>query len=193
MAGSFEKTSLGWQLRLMQQRVGEWLERLFAPIDRARLPNEILPEWLLRLLFWVMAGAMLGWLGWQLYTFLRPYLGALVPSQQGQAVKTDRTDRPLTVAEWLRRSRNFAQQGDYREACRALYLAALQRLNDTEPVPHEASRTDGEYLQMIQTLPRSAPYQVLIRTHEQLCFDNAEISANEFDRCQRAYQEIETA
>lgn len=193
MAGSFEKSSIEWQLRLVQQRVSEWLERLFAPVDRARLPNWSLPEWLLQLLLWVIAGMLVGWVGWQLYTLLRPYLNTLAPSQQGQAVNRSRADRPLTVAEWLRRSHTFAQQGDYREACRALYMAALQRLNDTEPIPHEASRTDGEYLQIIQTLPCPAPYQVLIRTHEQLCFDNADISANEFDRCQRAYQEIETA
>lgn len=191
MSGSFEKNSFGWQLHLLQQRVGEWLERLFAPVDRTRLPNWSLPEWLTRLLFWVLAGIMLGWLSWQLYQLARPYFAAMTIAQAGQPDRRSLADAPVTVAAWLQRSRTFAQQGNYREACRALYMAALQRLNDTEPIPHEPSRTDGEYLQIVQTLSRSAPYQVLIRTHEQLCFDTTDISVDEFDRCQQAYREIE--
>jgi Domain of unknown function (DUF4129) len=190
MSGSFEKNSPEWQLHLLQQRLGEWLERLFGATDRARLPNWSLPEWIMRLLFWVIAGLLIGWLSWQVYQLARPYFRAMTITQTGQSDRRS-AGSPLTVAAWLQRSRTFAQQGNYREACRALYMAALQRLNDAEPIPHEPSRTDGEYLQIVQALPRSAPYQVLIRTHEQLCFDNADISVDAFDRCQQAYREIE--
>ena len=191
MTGSFEKDSLEWQLHLLQQRVSEWLERLVAPVDRAHLPNWVLSEWLMRRLFWVIAVLLVGWLSWQVYQLARPYLATLTLANVGQPDRRSPINAPPTATVWLQRSRTFAQQGNYREACRALYMAALQRLNDTEPIPHERSRTDGEYLQIVQTLPRSAPYQVLIRTHEQLCFDNADISAAEFDRCQQAYREIE--
>lgn len=191
MAGSFEKTSLEWQLQLMQQRLSEWLERLFAPIDSQSLPNWSLPDWWLRLLFWTMVGSFMTWVSWQLYQLARPYVAALAIAQQGQSDRQSPVDRSLTAAAWLQRSRTFAQQGNYREACRALYMAALQRLNDTEPIPHEPSRTDGEYLRLTQTLSRPAPYQVLLRTHEQLCFNNANVSVDEFDRCQQAYQDIE--
>jgi hypothetical protein len=191
VAGSFEKSSIGWQLHLQQQRFSEWLERLFAPIDRTRSPNWLLPEWLLRLLFWVIAGILVGWLSWQVYKLARPYFQTPI-AQVGQSDRRSPHSSTSTVAAWLQRSRAFAKQGNYREACRTLYMAALQRLNDVEPIPHETSRTDGEYLQIVQTLPRSAPYQVLIRTHEQLCFDNADLSVDDFDRCQQAYQEIET-
>jgi hypothetical protein len=191
VAGSFEKNSIAWQLQLMQQRLGEWLERLFAPVSGQSLPNWSLPDWLLQLLFWVIVGGLISWLGWQLYQLARPYFAALKIAQQGQSDRQSSVDRPVTAAAWLQRSRIFAQQGNYREACRALYMAALQRLNDTEPIPHEPSRTDGEYLRLTQTLPRPASYQVLIRTHEQLCFNNTDISVDEFDRCQQAYHEIE--
>lgn len=190
MAGSFEKTSIEWQLQLLQQRLSEWLERLFAPIGNQSLPNWVLPDWLLRLLFWVVIGGLASWVSWQLYQLVRPYFAVKI-AQPKASDRQIEVDRPLTRAEWLQRSRTFAQQGDYREACRALYMAALQRLNDAEPIPHESSRTDGEYLRLIQTLPRPAPYQVLIRAHEQLCFNNADLSAIEFDRCQQAYQDIE--
>jgi len=191
VTGSFQKSSVEWQLRLVQQRLGEWLERLFAAGDRAHRPNWALPEWLLRLLFWLIAGALIVWLSWQLYTLLRPYFDAAIRTQSRPSDNQSQIERPVTVATWLQRSRTFAQRGDYREACRALYMAALQRLNDSDPIPYEPSRTDGEYLQIVQTLPRPTPYQVLIRTHEQICFTEAEVSAAEFDRCQQAYQDIE--
>jgi hypothetical protein len=88
------------------------------------------------------------------------------------------------------------RQGNYREACRSLYMALLQKLDEAQVIPQQASRTDGEYLQQIETLyVRSrlsdvAPYRTLILTHEQLCFGNTEISDAEFRDCQQAYQEI---
>jgi hypothetical protein len=191
VAGSFEKTSIGWQLDLLQQRLSEWLERLFAPIAPRSLPDWSLPEWLLRLLLWIIIGSLISWAIWQVYQFARPYLTALTIAQQGQTDRQTQVAQSITSAEWLHRSRTFAQQGNYREACRALYMAALQRLNDTEPIPYEPSRTDGEYLRLVQTLPRPAPYRVLLLTHEQLCFSNTGISADAFDRCQQAYREIE--
>ncbi|XGW00108.1 MAG: DUF4129 domain-containing protein [Leptolyngbya sp. BL-A-14] len=193
MAGSFEKNSFGWQFHLLQQRLSEWLEQLFAPIGRRVLPHWSLPDWLLRLLFWIILGSLISWVVWQLYQLVRPYFATLAIAQKGQANPQAQVERPLTVTAWLQRSRTFAQQGDYREACRALYMAALQRLNDKEPIPYEPSRTDGEYLRLVETIPRSAPYRVLLRTHEQLCFSNAEITADAFDRCQQAYQDIEAS
>jgi hypothetical protein len=98
----------------------------------------------------------------------------------------------LPVSGWLRQVQAFQRQGNYAQACRALYMAMLQRLDDTKQVPQQASRTDGEYLQAIQTLNQPTPYQVLITTHERVCFDdNSTISSATFERCQQAYREIE--
>ncbi|MBD0347133.1 MAG: DUF4129 domain-containing protein, partial [Coleofasciculus sp. Co-bin14] len=63
--------------------------------------------------------------------------------------------------------------------------------NDTGLVPHQSSRTDGEYLQLIQQLPKPTPYQTLLVTHQELCFSNTEASRSVFDQCQEAYREID--
>ncbi|MEG4005235.1 hypothetical protein QUA41_00410 [Microcoleus sp. Pol11C1] len=52
----------------------------------------------------------------------------------------------MSVAKWLLRSQKLQQQGKYRQACRCLYLAALQPLNDAGTAIHQPSPTDGEYL-----------------------------------------------
>ena len=69
-------------------------------------------------------------------------------------------------------------------------MAALQRLNDAGTAIHQTSRTDGEYLQLIQQLPQPAPYETVISIHQQLYFGNAEASQSTFEQCQQAYQQI---
>ena len=200
-AGSFEKTSLGWQFHQLQQRVGEWFELKFSQaIDNSpKLPDWGLPPWLEKALFWLaQVGAwlilalFLAWVSLQLYQLLRPYWASLqFQTGQSTAKPTQPQSNELTVAAWLRRSQHYQQQGNYGEACRALYMAMLQRLNDANLAPHELSRTDGEYRQLIQSFPQPQPYQILIATHEQLCFGSAKISSEMFERCQQAYREIE--
>jgi len=197
--GSFEKTSFGWQLSQLQQRVGEWWElqtSRFAP----NLPDVSVPSWLdsrvvwiiAKAAFWVILALLLSWAALQIMRLLSPYFYTLTNQLSQPADRATKTsDSELSVAGWLQRSQKFQQQGNYREACLCLYMAMLQRLNDTGLVPHQSSRTDGEYLQLIQQLPKPTPYQTLLVTHQELCFSNTEASRSVFDECQEAYREID--
>jgi hypothetical protein len=197
--GSFEKTSFGWQLSQLQQRVGEWWElqtSRFAP----NLPDVSVPSWLdsplmwtiAKAAFWVILALLLSWAALQIMRLLSPYFYTLTNQLSQPADRVTKTsDSELSVAKWLQRSQKFQQQGNYREACLCLYRAMLQRLNDTGLVPHQSSRTDGEYLQLIQQLPKPTPYQTLLVTHQELCFSNTEASRSVFDQCQEAYREID--
>jgi hypothetical protein len=195
MSAAFEKNSFGWQVQQISQRVGEWFERVFIAPNLPNLPD--VPKWwfpenLLRVAFWTIVIFASIWLGWQIWRLLSAYLNSLNPENArwlNRSSKGEAHDR--TVATWMRQMQEFQRQGNYREACRALYMAMLQRLNDTKLLPHKSSRTDGEYLQVVQQLPQAQSYQTLISTHEQLCFGNTAISSEEFSICQRAYQEIE--
>ncbi|MEG4029067.1 MULTISPECIES: DUF4129 domain-containing protein [unclassified Microcoleus] len=69
-------------------------------------------------------------------------------------------------------------------------MALLQGLNDGGTVVHKPSRTDDEYLQLIQQFPQPVPYETLIKIHKQLYFGNREDSASTFQQCQQAYQQI---
>ncbi|PSB17852.1 DUF4129 domain-containing protein [Phormidesmis priestleyi ULC007] len=193
-ADSFDKNSLGWQLQQLAQRVGEWIEARFpqnSP-NLPQIPNWSFPTWLLEAMFWAIVLSATLWLSWQLVRLLAPYwAGSSAQDAKWQLHKSASKEEERSVAGWIRQMQEFQRQGNYREACRALYMAMLQRLNDTKLVPHQFSRTDGEYLQVVQPLPQSQAYQTLIRTHEQLCFGDGVISADVFNRCQRAYQEIE--
>lgn len=191
MFGTYEKNSFGWQIQQLQHRLSEWWERLTLPEGQVDVPNWSIPEWLFRSVFWLIAVVLAIWVGLRLYRLLYPYLNLTWLERPSQVTPPSSHSTDFSVAEWLQRSRKFAQQGNYREACRALYLATLQRLHDIDLIPSQPSRTDGEYLDMLQTLPDPRPYEVLMQTHEQLCFSKTDISRDSFDRCQRAYQAIE--
>ena len=198
---SFEKNSLGWQLGQLQQRFGEWWELQTSQFSPKR-PEASVPSWLnspilwlvARAAFWLLLALLLSWAALQIVRLLSPYFYSL----RNQLSQPDDKAREtlvseLSVAEWLERSQKFQQQGNYQEACLCLYKAMLQRLNDAGIAPHQSSRTDGEYLQLIQQLPQPQPYQTLLMTHQQLCFSNAEASPSVFEQCQQAYREIEAS
>ena len=84
------------------------------------------------------------------------------------------------------------RQGNYSEACRCLYIATLQQLHEKKILRHKSSRTDGEYLQLLQlSVTPIQPYETLITTHEQLCFNNTEVQEENYQQCQQAYREID--
>lgn len=200
MPTSFEKTSLGWRMQQFQQQVSEWVELQLSRLN-INVPEWSPPDWsinapwlweLLKIAVWLLLGLLLTWLGWQLWRQFSPALYSLI-SKAGNSsgYKVTTRDNELTVQEWLQRSQAHFRQGSYREACRCLYLATIQRLNDTGIAPHQPSRTDGEYRQLVEPLPQFQSYQTLIATHEQLCFGNAEILPEDYDQCRQAYREIE--
>lgn len=191
---SFEKTNLGWKLGQLQQQVQEWWELQTAP----NLPNINLPSWfdspILRAIaqaaFWGILALLAVWMTWQIWQQLRFYIHRFQKQHQITDVSAQQTIKNLSVAEWWLRSQKLQQQGKYRQACRCLYMAVLQRLNDAGTAVHQPSRTDGEYLQLIEQLPQPAPYETVIRIHQQLYFGNVQADASTFEQCQQAYQQI---
>ena len=190
----FEKNSWGWQISQFQQQVGEWLELQLSHFgsNLPNLPNWSLSRWSLNLIFaiaWLLVALVVFWLVWQLWRFLQPYLYSLgFQTEKSTGISTTTTQ--LSQEAWLKRSQVYFNNGNYREACRCLYMAMLQRLDESAIAPHQPSRTDGEYLQLVQQLPLSQSYQTLIATHEQLCFGDVEILPENYNSCQQAYREI---
>lgn len=192
-SGSFEKNNLDWQFQQLSQHIGEWFEGLFG----SRNPNAPdpqlpeIPDWLLKGLFWLILIGAIAWAIWQLYRLFRPYLAPYWHTQQADHAVIEPLSVKRTPPEWLQQAQAAHQQGDYRTACRFLYLASLQQLNDRGIILQDLSRTDGEYLSLMRTQDLAHPYQVIIHIHERICFDRVTASPEIYDRCWRAYQEIE--
>jgi Domain of unknown function (DUF4129) len=195
---TFEKTSWSWQLSQFQQQAGEWWEYQFYRFEKAlpKLPTGwLISPWLgelLKFMFWLVLGLFVAWVGWRLWREFSPYVYSWL-NRTGNftdfRVKTRSNES--SIALLLERSQEFYRQGNYREACRCVYLAMLQQLHQKALAPHKLSRTDGEYLQLLRSsVAPIQPYETLITTHEQLCFGNAEILPDNYEQCRQAYREI---
>jgi hypothetical protein len=197
-ADNFEENSWTWQGQQWGQQLQEWWE-LHTRLLEKNLPSFSLPDWLknlglppwlYQLIFWLLLGLVLVWLGWQLVSVGIPYFqkvwqhSPLFPSSP--QVKT----KPLSVAKWLKRSQQFQAQGNYSEACRCLYFALLQQLDDGGIIPQRISRTDREYQQLVAAFPKNSLYHILLTTHEELCFGLQPISPEKFTQCQQALETI---
>lgn len=199
-ANAYETDSLNWQVRQGTQRLSEWIEYQTAQwtidldIDLPDLPNWAWPEEIGQGIFWLLVVAGSIWLSWCLTRGIAPYFQRWLDAKQdwttalSQAAPTASTHSPQY---WFRQAQVQARQGNYRDACLALYQATIQRLNDSQTLPHDPSRTDGEYLQQLAPGPRFRPYQLLFHTHERLTFSPEAASAETFQRCRRAYEEIQ--
>lgn len=196
-AGSFETTNFGWQVQQLQQQAAEWLELQFSQFNPPQVSWPSLPadwSWLLWVswaLFWITLGLLLSWLALRLLR-LWPELRRAFPSLLGNSAVPRATgaEAQLTPAAWQQRANEFQRIGNYREACRSLYMAMLQRLHDTGTAQNLPSRTDGEYRQLLGQIRAGEPYEILLLTHERLCFGTAEPAPEDFRRCQQAYRQI---
>jgi hypothetical protein len=191
MSTAAEKTSWRWQLEQLQQQLGEWLEVKFRSDDRD-LNLDIFPPWLgpllVRLVWLLLAGLVI----WFAYQIIYPYWQQWVRQNKQPKSELAEPVRVYTVAELLTKSQQFQQDGDYTQASRWLYLAMLQRLNDADLIPHQFSRTDREYINVLSAIPIVNVGEILVSIHEQLHFGNRQIASADFDRCQQAYRQIES-
>lgn len=190
---SIQTNSLPWQLRQAGKNLSEWIQLKLSQgesQDTSPPPSFEFPAWLGPLLFWCLVAGAIIWLAWLIVQLADRYLENQQSQPSPPQIELIAPPEEHTVAAWLRRAKQFEREGNWREACRALYLAALQLLHDCEWIPHQASRTDGEYLQAVQSLKQPRPLQVLIRTHERSLFGGEPLAADNAKRCRQAYEEI---
>lgn len=194
---NFEENNWAWQLQQWGQRFGEWWELQTQAVERNLpkfeypdwLKNLGLPAWVYQLIFWIVLGVVLTWLSWQLLQVGIPYLQkiarrSIIPTNSPTKLKQ------LKAQKWQERSRRFQAQGNYTEACRCLYFALLQYLDEKGVILQQDSRTDREYRQLVTPLPHNSLYQVLLNTHEELCFGLQTISPEKFTQCHQALETI---
>lgn len=189
-----QNSTLGWQTRLLMQRLGESIERwLSGEAPTGDFPTEFnLPPWVGTVLLWTAVTATALCIAWIVYQIIVYRLANRVAPPPTQSLTPILETEPhRTAAEWLTEAKRLEQAGDWRGACRALYMAALQTLSDRGWIPALPSRTDGEYLGALRQVTQPRPYQLLIRTHERGQFSDESLTAENLQRCRRAYQEIE--
>ncbi|MEM1310698.1 MAG: DUF4129 domain-containing protein [Cyanobacteria bacterium P01_H01_bin.153] len=192
-ASSIQNNSLPWQIRQGGKNLSEWIQLQLSQgetNETAPPPDFSFPPWLGPFIVWglIIGGAI--WLAWVLVQVIDQYLENRQDRPAEAQVEFIAPPEKHSVAGWLRQAQQFEREGKWREACRALYMAALQLLHDREWIAHLPSRTDGEYLRAVQQLQKPRPLQVLIRTHERSLFGGEVLAADNVQRCRHAYEEL---
>ncbi|MEA5420636.1 DUF4129 domain-containing protein [Spirulina sp. CCNP1310] len=191
----FAKDGLGWRWGQVQQQVAEWWawQMQQAPVpDDPDVPNWLteLPWGILgRVVAWGGIGALTLWGVWVLWRSLHPYWQQYQNRTHRPPTDLDKTQQ-YTAEEWRSQAQTYYRQGNFQQACLCLYGGMLQTLHDRGIAPHLPSRTDGEYVAAIQSLPRPEPYLTLLTMHQGLRFGETLPNDQLFEQCWRAYGEL---
>jgi hypothetical protein len=136
---------------VLKARVWAWierhLERIFGGIGRAKSVRDIV-AWAVIIL------ACLLLLFWTVRFLMRAGPRSLMDLSGAPPVNRD-------WHRWLRDARDAAARGDYRAAIHAGYWAAIVRMEETNSLPQDRSRTPRESLRLIQK--ESADYAPLLQ------------------------------
>ena len=142
-SGEPAQRALGWLWQALERLAG-LVERLFARLSGVE-------GGALRWLFWVVvavAGALAAAAVALAVRSLLRRLGGGPPRSGRDVEAVSPTSRPTPDA-LLERAQRAAQAGAYGEAIRALYLAALMRLDREGFISYHPSRTNWEYLRSL--------------------------------------------
>lgn len=193
-----EKTSFSWQLSQLKQRFDEWWElntqkmgENIPDVDLFSWLNNDVIESIAKSFFWLVLACLLAWIGIKITRLIDRYITNLNNKNNPTIIKERKQETIiLSVNKWLKRADYFKQQGNYRDAIWCLYMAMLQKLNDNNIALHQESRTDGEYLKIIQQLPNFSAYQTLLINHQKLFFGKKEATINMWEESFEAYKTI---
>jgi len=101
---------------------------------------------------------------------------------------SEATQDPLSLVE---QAKKIAAAGDYREAVRLLYVAALLRLDRAGLLSYDPSRTNWEYVEALRTNPIAAPFREFTRIADRAMYSSTPVKADDFAQAERLFGKIE--
>lgn len=188
----------------MGRQVGEWLEIQFQTPDQPagvdRLPQWSLPDWLGDALVWAMILGGLTWVGWRSFPPLGRWLRAHWQQRQQNSRVLDQSGERLdrfSATQWRSQAEQWAHQGNYPQACLALYRALLAQLATHQGFTLGASDTDQDCKIALRSLGQLAwsdrqwqASDVLLELHERFCFSDRPLTQVDFQQGCGAYGEL---
>ncbi len=161
-----------------------WIDRLLP--DRNPLAGSWLGSGLTTLVGWlvIIGGGLL--LVLLLGYWLRHLLGGLLGGQYSREASAGEDGLPATAALARQQASQMAESGNYREAVRRLYLAALLRLREREIIRFDSSLTNQEVLARMQSnAPARAHLEPVVETFDRVWYGVQEPDAQTFEHYSR--------
>lgn len=134
-----------------------WLEKLLKRLRRPDTPQApnmpSIPPWVaivVRILFYILCLVVIGALVY-LITKIPWFSGSKSRSAKKRGGLLEEGEEILTEDEYMLEADRLIAEGRYREACRALYLASLLRIDAARIARFEPAQTNWEHLHRIET------------------------------------------
>lgn len=172
------------------QRFWRWLRSWLPTVENTEsAPAPIAP--LYQWMGWVIFGVGVALLIWLLSYWLQNLLGSFIGGVERRAA-ADATAVPETAAAARTAAHQLADAGNYREAVRHLYLAALLALHERNLLTYQPSDTNREVLAAVRTQPRlHQQLQPVIETFDSVWYGVHEPDRTAFDQYAIAVEKLE--
>lgn len=136
---------------------------------------------------WVFIAVFLVAGGWLAYLIVREGF-----RRKRVAIEQDGTSIPVVEAleqlhsseEWLKRSKELAGKGEYREAYRAVFLAGLMGLHETGALIYSRFLPNGYYIRRLEQVKATEvreTMRVLVSTFERIWYGGAVATSKDYD------------
>lgn len=161
-----------------------WIDRLLP--DRGPSTGTGLGRGVTTLVGWLVIGGGGLLLVLLLGYWLRHLLGGLLSAQYRDKTEAGEDGLPASAAQARQQASQMAESGNYREAVRRLYLAALLRLRERELIRFDSSLTNQEVLARMQSnAPARAHLEPVVDTFDRVWYGEQEPDAQTFERYSR--------
>lgn len=186
---TYQKSNLAWEIQQVMQNGREWLEWHTSRFWRRvpDLPTPDIPNWqwweslIFHGLLWLGIAMAIAIIWFNRKTWQRYWRNLTAVDLTPNFPAT-----PPGASYWGKLAQQAARNGDYYQACRHLYLAMLQMLQEQQLADQTPARTDREYQKLTEQLPQSAAYATVFTIHQDLCFGQQQASLQLFQDCQQA-------
>lgn len=161
----------GWLDRL-EQRIASWIDNLLLRAVGHAFGHPMIGN----ALVWILIAAALVVIA--LFTYRR------LTRQAGEEEVREREEerRPLTWLAWVEQASAAAARGDFREALRAAYWAAIHRLEAAGAWRPDPARTPREYLRVLPPdSVRRAPLLAITRKFELAWYGRQAATRRDFE------------
>jgi len=153
--------------------LADWLDRLLP--DNSPLAGGVLGNAATTLVGWVVIGLGAALLILLLSYWLRRLLAGMLTGRDGGDPLAGADDLPATSGQARQQASQQAQSGNYREAVRRLYLAAILRLAERGLIRFERSLTNREVLARVDaSAPARAHLAPVVETFDRVWYGEQE-------------------
>ena len=189
-------TGLGQKLKDLLKRFFDWVD---SWMRRQRPTPPSGQSWVSAgsgPLTWVLVAAAAALLALLLVRFPRRRRArAEAPEPVAAAALAGGGSLPDALAQpadaWARFADEFAREGEWRLALRALYLRLLVVLHERGALRYERQRTNGDYLRALRASPAGAPFGQLTRAFDLAWYGNKPFDQEQYEQALRFTREVD--